>query len=186
MAFLSNEEIQAIGFKSIGRNVKISNSAKFYFPDDISIGDDSRVDDFVVLSGKVKIGRNVHLAIGSNLAGGKLGIEIGDFSGTAYYVQIVAQSDDYSGTFLTNPTIPQRYLGTDYSYINIGKHCIIGTNSVLLPGAALGDGVAIGALSLVRKVLNPWTIYSGNPLRKIGMRKQDLLVLEQKFLAENS
>jgi galactoside O-acetyltransferase len=54
----------------------------------MSIGDYSRIDDFYVLSGKITIGRNVHIAVFCNLAGGEPGLTMEDFSGLAYHVNV--------------------------------------------------------------------------------------------------
>ena len=58
---------------------------------------------------KVKIGRNVHIAIFCNVAGGEKGIHLDDFSGLAYGCHVITQSDDYSGKTLTNPTVPDEF-----------------------------------------------------------------------------
>ena len=64
----------------------ISDRAALHNVDLLSIGDNSWVADFVSISGKVSIGRNVKIAIGCNIAGGSKGISIGNFSGLAYGV----------------------------------------------------------------------------------------------------
>jgi acetyltransferase-like isoleucine patch superfamily enzyme len=46
MSYLSEVEIQAIGFKQVGRNVKIGSLVSLHRPEEISIGDNSRIDDF--------------------------------------------------------------------------------------------------------------------------------------------
>ena len=59
----------------------------------------------------------------------------------------------------------------------------IGSGSVVLPGLTLEDGVAVGALSLVKNDCEAFGIYAGNPARRVRERKHDLLDLEQQFLA---
>ena len=59
MTFLSEENLNSMGFKSLGKNVKISEKASFYNCNEIVIGDNSRIDDFCVISGNVSIGRNL-------------------------------------------------------------------------------------------------------------------------------
>jgi virginiamycin A acetyltransferase len=46
----------------------------------------------------------------------------------------------------------------------------IGAGTVLLDGAIVRRGAIIGAMSLVRGELEPYGIYAGNPLRKLGER----------------
>lgn len=109
MAFLSQDQLLSLGFKSLGDNVRISDKAAIYNPNQIEIGHNSRIDDFCVVSGKVTIGRNVHIAVFCNIAGGSEGIFFDDFSGLAYGCHVFSQSDDYSGRTLTNPTVPTEY-----------------------------------------------------------------------------
>ena len=70
-------------FKSVGKNVKISSKVSFYHPENISIGDQTRIDDFCVISagiGGIEIGRNVHIAIYVSIQGsGK--VTVSDFAG---------------------------------------------------------------------------------------------------------
>ena len=52
MAYLTEQELREMRFKQLGHNVKISNKACIYNADQIEIGDNSRIDDFCVISGK--------------------------------------------------------------------------------------------------------------------------------------
>lgn len=185
MAFLTQEQLIGIGFKSLGKNVQISDKAAIYNADQMAIGDYSRVDDFCTLSGKLTIGRNVHIAVYCNVAGGEKGITFGNFSGLAYGCHIFTQSDDYGGTTLTNPTVPDKYKREIKKAITIGKHTIVGTNSLVFPGVNLAEGTSIGALSMVTKSTEEWSVYFGSPAKRIKARKRDLLVLEQEYLASD-
>lgn len=185
MAYLSDKNIKKIGFKSVGLNVKISDKASIYNPAEIEIGDNSRIDDFCVISGKLKIGRNVHIAPHCLVAGGEQGIEMDDFSGLAYFAQVFSQSDDYSGRTMTNPTVPLEFKKEFKSPIHIGRHVIIGAGSIVFPGVVLAEGCSVGAMTLVNKSTTPWGIYVGNPAKRVKDRSKDLLVLEKKFLESN-
>ena len=182
MAFLSQEKLESMGFKYIGRNVRISDKAAIYNADQIEIGDHSRIDDFCVVSGKVKIGRNVHIAVFCNIAGGTEGITFDDFAGIAYRCDIFSQSDDYTGRTLTNPTVPGDYKREAKKAIHIGRHCIIGTGSMVFPGVKLADGCSVGAMSMVTKTTEPWGVYFGVPAKRLKERKRDLLTLELEYL----
>ena len=182
MSYLTETELQSIGFKRLGSHVKISSKTSIYNPELIEIGDYSRVDDFCVLSGLISIGRNVHIAPQCLVAGGALGITFSDFSGLAYQVKVFTQSDDYSGGTLTNPTVPARYKLESKKEIFIGRHVIVGAASIIFPGVVLADGCSVGALSLVNKSTDPWGVYVGNPAKRIKDRKRDLLLLEKEYL----
>ena len=175
-----------MGFKSLGSNVRVSDKAAIYDADQIEIGTNSRIDDFCVISGKVSIGRNVHIAVFCNVAGGEKGITMNDFSGLAYGCHVFTQSDDYSGRTLTNPTVPDRYKEETKRSIVIGKHSIVGTESLICPGVVLGEGTAVGGLSMVTKSTEEWSIYFGSPAKRIKARKRDLLLLEKAYLASEA
>ncbi|SJZ57813.1 Acetyltransferase (isoleucine patch superfamily) [Cetobacterium ceti] len=57
----------------------------------------------------------------------------------------------------------------DYEIKNIiiGKNCMIGTNTVILPGTEIGDNVIIGANSVVKGKICSNTVIGGNPAKII-------------------
>lgn len=184
MSFLNSEQIKALGFKKVGTNVLLSSKASFYNCGNISIGDNSRIDDFCILSaggGGIEIGSYVHIAANCLLLGkGKIVLE--DFSGISSRVAIYSSSDDYSGASLTNPTVPNLYRSVVHGDVVLKRHAIVGAGSVILPSITIGVGAAVGALSLVTKDCEEFVIYAGNPARRIRPRKRDLLDLEKRFL----
>ena len=184
VAFLNDDDLKRMSFKSLGQNVLISDKASIYNPEEIEIGDHSRVDDFCVISGKVSIGRNVHIAVFCNVAGGDKGVTLEDFSGLAYGCHVFSQSDDYSGGTLTNPTVPDRYKKITKKPVVIGRHSIVGTMSIIFPGVVLAEGTSVGSSSMVTKSTEEWSIYVGNPAKRIKARKRDLLALEQLYLED--
>ena len=171
-------------FGWVGDNVLVSTRAVFYEPEKMRIGDNSRIDDFCLLSGCISIGRNVHLAAYTHLAGGTAGVTFEDFSSCAYGCHVISQSDDYSGRSLTNPTIPDRFKDEVIAPVRVGRHSILGTGTIVLPGCNIGDGVSTGAGTVVTKPLDAWTIYVGQPARPIGPRSRDLLALEIEYLVD--
>lgn len=184
MAFLSRDQVEAIGFAAVGINVLISDRASFYGASRIKIGNNVRIDDYCVLSagvGGIHIGNHIHIAVYSALIGaGK--ITISDFGNISSRVSIYSSSDDYSGSTMTNPMVPEEFKNVHHADVTVGKHAIIGSGSIILPGIELGEGVAVGALSLINKDCEPFGIYAGNPAKKIKERKSDLRDLEQRFL----
>ncbi len=186
MAYLDRDQLAQMGFKRLGRNVKISDRAVFYDADRIEMGDDSRVDDFCVISGRVVMGRNVHLAVFVNIAGGSEGVFIDDFAGISYGCHVFSQADDFSGAYLTGPTLPLKYRKETKLRVHVGRHCIIGAGALILPGVDLGEGTSIGAGSLVRESTPAWSICVGSPARKIKDRSRDMLRLEAQFLAQEA
>ena len=185
MAYLSQAELLKMEFASLGSNVLISTRASIYDAGRIAIGDNSRIDDFCLLSGKVILGRNVHFAAYSHVAGGEEGVSFGDFSSLAYGCQVFSQSDDYSGETLTNPTIPAKFKSVTKAGVIISNHVIIGTNSVVFPGVTIADGCSIGAMSLVNEDTEEWGIYMGIPARRVKDRSRNLLQIETEYRKQN-
>lgn len=183
MSFYSQNELESIGFKLLGQNVCISRKASIYNPGNIEIGDNSRIDDFCLLSASskgIKIGRNVHIAAFSSIIGAEY-IELGDYSGLSSRVSLYSSSDDYSGEYMTNPTVEKQYTNVNSKPVVLGKHVIVGSGSVILPGVYLEEGVAVGALSLINRSFSEFLIVAGNPARKINSRKRQLIQLESEY-----
>ena len=184
MGFITKEQILQVGFKNVGKGVLISEKASVYKPDMISVGDNTRIDDFVVLSagdGGIRIGKNVHIAVYSSLIGkGKITVQ--DFANISSRVSIYSNNDDYSGNFMTNPTVDKRFSNVEARDVYIGKHVIIGSGSIVLPGVTLENGVVIGALSLVKAgIYEKFGIYGGIPVRFLKRRSQRLLKIENEY-----
>lgn len=188
MAQLTRAAIEAMGFAAVGENVMISDRASFYNCGAIAIGNNVRIDDFCVFSagiGGIHVGDHVHIAVFSLLTGAGR-ITLSDFCGISSRVTIYSSSDDYTGTTMTNPTVPSEYTGALHADVFLGRHVIVGSGSVILPGITLADGAAIGALSVVNRDCVSFGIYAGNPARKVNERKRDLLTLEQQFISNRS
>lgn len=184
MAVFGREVLEVMGFAFLGSDLHISDRAAFYGCANIALGNNVRIDDFCVVSagqGGIAIGNHVHVAVYSCLLG-KGRITLSDFCNISSRVSIYSSSDDYSGATMTNPTIPDRYKNVLHADVFIGRHVIIGSGSVILPGITLEDGVAVGALSLVREDCSAFGIYAGTPARRIRERQRGLLELEARFL----
>lgn len=183
MAFYTESELKELGFKSIGQNVKVSKLASIYGANRISIGDNSRIDDFCVLSageGGIEIGRYVHIAVYVSIIGaGKVTLE--DFTGLSSKCAIYSSNDDYSGAFMTNPTVPEEFTNVTHAPVTLKKHSLVGAGSVVLPGVEIGERSAVGSLSFVNKSLEAGFIYVGNPAKKMLKRKGNLETLEGRL-----
>lgn len=173
-----------MNFRSLGRQVLICRTARLLGTQYMSIGDHSMIDEFCVLSGNVEIGRNVHIAHGCRVIAGREGIKMDAFSGLAFGVTVFAQSDDYGGEALTNPTVPMAYRKIRRARVELGRHVIVGAGTVVFPGVVMGEGSSVGACSMVTKSTEPWFVYLGTPAKKLKARKRDMLALEAAYLAE--
>lgn len=148
----------------------------------VRIGVGSRVDAFVTITGDVTIGRCVHISHGVGIFGG-YGVEIGDYSAISASASIFSSTEDLSGAGFANPCCPLEHRSPIGKRVRIGRHCVVGAGSVLLPGAELDDGACTGALTLVKRPLGGWAIYGGIPADFIKYRRKDVLALEEECLS---
>lgn len=185
-SFYTEEELKAIGFKSVGTNVQISRKTSLYGVSRISIGNNVRIDDYCVISagsGSIEIGNYVHIAVYVSLQGdGKITLE--DFTGISSRTAVYSSNDDYSGNYMTNPTVPSEFTKVTSAPVTLHKHALVGSGCVILPGVTLHIGCAVGALSLVNRDCKEFMIYSGNPAKPIKERSRNLLELEKQLITK--
>ena len=92
-------------------------------------------------------------------------------------------NDDYSGEFMTNPTVPPEFTHVANAPVRIGRHVIIGAGSIVLPGVTLHEGAGVGALSLIKRDCESFGMYAGSPARPVGVRSRKLLEIESRLVA---
>ncbi|MBK7212023.1 MAG: acyltransferase [Bacteroidales bacterium] len=178
--FYSVVELLSIGFKSVSSTALISRKASIYGSENIEIGDHVRIDDFCILSGKIRIGNYVHISAYTAIYA-SFGVEIEDFVTVSGRVSIYSQNDDYSGEFMTNPMVPKQFTNITGGNVKIKKYSIVGAGSIILPSVQIGEGSCVASLSLVKKSLEPWKIYGGIPAIYIKDRKKDITKLAAEF-----
>tara|TARA_B100001027_G_scaffold216917_1_gene195094 strand:+ start:2997 stop:3632 length:636 start_codon:yes stop_codon:yes gene_type:complete len=186
-SFYTNNELTDIGFKSIGSNVLISRKTSIYSAENISIGDNVRIDDFTILSaegGMIEIHSHIHIAAFCNLMG-KGGIIMENFSGLSSRVSLYSATDDFSGNYLIGPIMEKSCINVITGKIMLKKFCQVGTNSSVLPNVSLREGAILGAHSFAKADIEPWEIHLGSPARFHKKRKSKLLnlvpIMEQKW-----
>jgi galactoside O-acetyltransferase len=171
-SFYSDSELKGLGIKLFGENVLISKKASIYGAQNIEIGNNVRIDDFCILSGKIKIGDYVHVAAYSALYGADVGIELKDYSGISARCTIYAKSDDFVEGYFCNTFIDEDLHKYKEGKVILNQYSQLGAHCLVLPGACLKEGATTGAMSLVSKSLNEWTIYSGVPAKAVKKRKK--------------
>lgn len=173
-------------FATIGKDVIVYSRAVVLGAERISLGDSIIIDDFAFISGgeEMRFGSFIHIAQHASLVGGgRLILE--DFAGISAGVRLYTGNDDYLGGSLTGPTVPAPYRVPVRSFVHVGRHCVIGANSVVLPGVTMGEGAVVGACSLVKNDLPPWTVNVGTPTRVVGKRPSaKILELEAQLREE--
>lgn len=175
--WLKADELEKVGFGSIGSNCLVDSRAMIIGPEKIFIGHNVRIDAFSTVSsqgGFVKVGDHVHVA-SSVVVYGAGGVTLATGSGLASGVKVLSSTDDYIWGNLTNPTMPDDLRGVSGAPIVLLEHAVVGANSVILPGSTIGFGAAVGALSLVRGKVEDYQIVAGNPMKVLGKRNSKLL-----------
>jgi acetyltransferase-like isoleucine patch superfamily enzyme len=164
--FLSNKELRKIKLKSFGKGVQISPNVTIIGAKNIQIGDNVRIDDYTIISAKegyLKLASNIHIG-GQCYLGCGGGIEISRNVNIAQGVKIYSKINDYINVSEKHKIIKGK--------VKISSNVIVGSNSVILGRCKISLGTTVGALSLVKKDLNPWSVYAGNPVRFIKKRKK--------------
>lgn len=181
--FYYSDELRALGFASVGEGASVSRDCTIIGLDRIHLGPGVRVDScacifatggMLRLEGWNHVGGHCHLSAAADLT-------IEAYAGLSQGVRIYTATDDYSGASLVGPCVPPEYRNPHIAPITIGRHSVVGSGTVILPGCNLAEGAAVGALSLVTKPLSAWTLYHGNPAKRIKRRSQNALALEQEI-----
>jgi|SRR5882724_4696634 len=126
----------------IGSGSTIHIGARFYNPENISIGNDTLIGEYVVLDGRdtLRIGDHVDFASGVMIYNSQHDIENADFHATS------------------EPVFVEDYV-------------FIGPRVIILPGVTIGKGAIVAAGAVVTKDVKPFEIVGGVPAKVIGERK---------------
>ena len=171
--------------KHLGKNAIVGKCVRIRYPEKVIIDDYAIIDDFTYISTELTVGKFVHIGANSVIQGGQGKCVFEDFSGCSPGCRIITCSDDYIGG-LACPQIPKRYKGDMIAgSVTLGKHALLGTNTVVLPNVKIHQGAATGAMTLVNKDLDEWKLYVGMPARFVKQRnKEQILKLEAEFWEE--
>ena len=161
----------------------VSPHTRIRHPEHFEIGAYSIVDDFCYISTRACIGVCSHVASGCSISGGVARLfTLGDFCSLSSGVKIWCTSDDLTNDIVC--ILPPGAEGVKQHLIEgdvtLGHYTAVGSNTVVMPGNDVPEGTVIGALSYVppRFPLEPWSVYAGVPVRRIGERNR-ASVLEQ-------
>jgi UDP-2-acetamido-3-amino-2,3-dideoxy-glucuronate N-acetyltransferase len=158
--------------KHCGEGVKINSLITMVNPEEISIGDGTRLCDFVFLLGGrgLVIGKRCDVQPYVGIWGGG-SCEIGDDVSLGMGTLIFTAQYDYEdeGKFLAMTDFAEPHQAT-YSHTRIDRHAYIGGGAKILGGVHIGEGAVVGLGAVVIRDVEPWIIVVGNPARKIGER----------------
>lgn len=130
---------------------------------------------------KIHIGNHVYIGQKAHISASE-GIRIGNgvVIGPALMVMGGDHRFDQVG-FL----IHQTDSGGENKSIVIEDDVWIGGRVTILKGVTIGEGTVIGAGSIVTKSIPPYSIYAGNPARKIGTRFSSEKLFEHLRLVQS-
>lgn len=179
MPYYTQEQLENMNFKKLGKNVMVSTLACIYNPEMVELGDYCRIDDFCVLTGKVVLGNHVHIALYTHIGGTKYGVYMDDHSECAYRCTIITHSSDYSLETLHSPSVPSEFKGGREGAVYIGKYSLLGCSTLVMPNVKIAEGCSFGAFSYVNKSTEPWGLYDGKPATRIRENSKGCIQLEK-------
>jgi len=164
--------------------VKTFEFTKIIGLENIKFGKNVLIDDFTLIyaTAPMEIGNYVHIACFASITGGAE-LKVGDFVAISQGCRVLTGTDDFVDWGFGNSTINEKYRNTKREPVKIGKYCIIGANSVVLPGVTIGEGATVGAGSVVTKDLEPWGVYIGNKRIK-DRNRVEVLKTYNEFLTD--
>ena len=132
--------------KSCGSKVLIFPGCKLHWIENMELGENISIHDFCYLDavGGLKIGNNVRIAHNCSFITGQHRYDVAD--------KTIYES------------------GYKFDKIILGDDVWLGTGAVILPGLEIGDGVVIGANSVVTKNIAPYSVVGGVPAKLIVKR----------------
>ena len=157
--FVARPELEALGVSCGGDDVRVHVSVVLVGCERLRLGDHVRIDPFTLVSasGGVLLGNHVHIGSHCSLIGSG-GIEIEDFAGISHGARLFSACDDFSGLSLTGPTVSDSHRTVTCAMIKVGRHAVVGSSAVMLPGGGLEEGAVLGALSLLHDQVPAWEI----------------------------
>src|ERR1035437_5985027 len=126
----------------IGKGSAIHMNAVFYYPPNISIGNDTIIGERAVLDGRNK------LIIGS-------------------HVDIASEVMIYNGEHDINDEMFKPV----FAPVIIEDYVFIGPRAIILPGVTVKKGAVVGAGAVVTKDVEEFTVVGGVPAKQISERK---------------
>jgi len=177
--YYETDELRGFGFRRVGEGVRVAKNTTIVGLENVTLDDHCRIDGhctIVATGGTLRLGRYVHVHT-SVVIGCRGGVVLDDYSGVSHGCNILSASDDFSGQWMHNGTVPAHLCRPTIEPVWIGRHVAVGAGCTFLPGVTLGDGAAVGAHSLVQTDVPPWVIVAGTPARQVGVRSRRLLAL---------
>lgn len=156
----------------IGDNTVIEPGVLAFDPENIYIGDNVYIGHCTILRGYRDKGNKIYIDDNTWIGAfcflhGAGGIKIGKYVGIGPRVTIITST--HKENDINTPLITHEL---DFKPVIIRDGCDIGISSNILPGTSIDEHTIIGAGSLVKGNIAPWSIYAGIPAEFIRKRKE--------------
>jgi len=181
-------------FKKVGKGVIFGRNITIRHPKKITIGDNTVIDDNVVLDAKgeknegIQIGENVYIGRNTILSCKEGSIYLEDFCNISANCMLLSETEVRLGKFCF--LAGQCYLvaGGNHSFkdisipimfqpsyskggITVGEDVWLGAGVIVLDGANVGKGTVVGAGAAVTESLPEYSVAFGSPAKKVKNRK---------------
>jgi acetyltransferase-like isoleucine patch superfamily enzyme len=141
------------------------------------LGDQAAIDAFTLITTAATLGSYTYIGPHCSILGGWDGrLVMKDFSSLAAGCRIICSSEDYTGEGLNGAAIPLQYRAVKISTVTLERFASLAINVTVSPGVTIGEGAAVAAGAAVDMDLEPWGIYAGSPVRRIGRRRQEKML----------
>ena len=140
-----------------------------------TLGDRIAIDKGFYCTVNITIGSFTHISPYVTIIGGtKATFRCDGFNNIMAGARIICSSDRFDESGLFGALIPEKFKGTQVNApVVMEKFSNVGTNSIILPGSKLREGVLIAAGSLHYGDTVPWGVYKGNPTKLIKVLNGD-------------
>ena len=164
----------------VGKNTHIDENVFIKHKDTFVAGDYCNVLSNTMISPHTTLGNHCLIDRFVLIAGSNYKFTMEDFSGLGGGVRIWLQSNDYTNSLISTKA---QVTGD----VTMKKYSGIGCNSVIMPNNIIPEGTVVGANSFVPPnfPFEEWSVYVGNPIRKIKDRNKESVMAEvAEFLKE--
>ena len=156
--------------KYCGKGVRLYPLCKMIHPDTAELDDCCQLFDYVFIDAgkRLKIGKYATITWNCLIEGGGETV-IGNRVFLGPGSKVLTSTYALDGYFSVEH-IPEKCRKTEYGDVIIEDDAYIGANCTIMPGTIIHEGAVLGANSLAKGELEPWTVYVGSPCRPIRKR----------------
>lgn len=140
-------KVWSLLFLNLGNGSRIAGRIKVYFPENISIGSDTIINEGVVLNARapITIGNHCHISPGVIINTGSLDLGV-------HYLKREHRAES----------------------VIIGEGVWIGSGAIINPGVKIGEGAVVGAGSVVTGDIATFSVVVGVPARVVRLLSSDI------------